>query len=37
MLRYVVVQVLELWDRSYQYWILKQEGIGPKVNQVLNN
>lgn len=24
-------KVLELWDRSYQYWILRQDGIGPKM------
>jgi len=25
-------KVLELWDRSYQYWVLKQDVIGPKVS-----
>eukprot|EP00088_Acartia_fossae_P067928 TRINITY_DN8524_c0_g1_i10.p1 TRINITY_DN8524_c0_g1~~TRINITY_DN8524_c0_g1_i10.p1 ORF type:complete len:909 (-),score=164.41 TRINITY_DN8524_c0_g1_i10:305-3031(-) len=25
-------KVLELWDRSYQYWILKQDAMGPKVS-----
>ncbi|XP_023325507.1 transmembrane protein 245 isoform X2 [Eurytemora carolleeae] len=25
-------KILELWDRSYQYWILKQDVVGPKMS-----